>query len=200
MSANIKASKMRTNASGMPGVGSVRPLPAGMYRGDPGFFGDLWGGIKGAATGLVTGGPLGAIGGAIGGFTGASRDPAPPQITPMLNPRSPFQSAPTGIRVGGLGPGGAAPYIGLDRSGGGASPAQRAGKPSGTPGYHWNKSGYFLKSGQWIEAGTKEVRNRKMNPLNPRAVKTSMTRLGRAKTASKDLSRVTIRAKKCNHR
>lgn len=195
MSANIKASKIRAGTSGsaMPGVGSIRPIPAGMYRGDPGFFGDLWGGIKGAATGLVTGGPLGAIGGAIGGFTGASRDPAPPTLPPMLNPRGPV----TGGRIGGLLPGGAKPYVGLDYGSGGGDPAMRAGKASGTPGYHWNKSGYFLKSGQWVAPGTKEVKNRRMNPLNPRAVKSSMRRIGRAKTAAKDLSRVTIRAKKC---
>lgn len=194
MSASIKGSKLRNTATGMPGVGSVRPLPAGMYRGDPGFFGDLWGGIKGAATGLVTGGPLGAIGGAIGGFTGASRDPRPPSLPPMLNPR---QGAPTGVRVGGMLPGGSKPYAALDYGTNGDDPARRAGRASGTPGYHWNKSGYFLKSGQWVAPGTKEVKNRRMNPLNPRAVKSSMRRIGRAKTAAKDLSRVTIRAKKC---
>lgn len=65
-------------------------------------------------------------------------------------------------------------------------------------GYHWNRSGYYLKSeGRWIEPGTRLVKDRKMNPLNPRAASGAMHRLGRAKKAASMLNRVTIRKKSC---
>lgn len=46
-----------------------------MYRqGDPGFFSNLWGGIKGAVVGYVTSGfnPAGAVVGAVGGYASAA--------------------------------------------------------------------------------------------------------------------------------
>jgi len=58
-------------------------------RGDPGFFGSLFG----AAKGFITGGPTGAIGGAISGFRGS-------QPVPRAVP-SPFQAPP---RRGGVVP------------------------------------------------------------------------------------------------
>ena len=69
---------------------------------------------------------------------------------------------------------------------------QRAGRAS-SAGYHWNKSGYFLKDGSWIAAGTKEVKNRRRNSLNPRALDRALSRVTSAKRASKKLGRVTIR-------
>ena len=64
MSATIKMGKLEArNARAMPGVGSVRPVPGAGQMGDPGIFGDIWGGIKGA------------VGGAIKGFTGMGSTP-----------------------------------------------------------------------------------------------------------------------------
>jgi hypothetical protein len=186
-------------------MGSVRAIPRGMPAGDPGFFGDLWGGIKGAVGGLVTGGPLGAVGGAVTGFmggskTGPSATSAAPPLPPMRTLQEQVRFQQNGTRPPTMRervemtlPGGRSGTEGLTEE------QRRAGRAS-SPGYHWNKSGYYLKGGSYIWPGTKEVRNRRMNPLNPSAVKKSMTRLGRAKTAAKDINRVTIRAKACAHK
>lgn len=202
MSIQVRAAKAATGPS-MPGYGSVRAIPRGAPMGDPGFFGDLWGGIKGAATGLVTGGPLGLIGGAIGGFTGAGQTSPTqaPTLPPMIalprniqEPPRPNGRPPTMAERGQMiVPGGRTGYEAMTEE------QQRAGKQAGG-GFHWNKSGHFLKSGEYVYPGTKLVRNRKMNPLNPSAVKSSMKRLGRAKTAAKDINRVTIRKKACSHK
>jgi len=79
----------------------------------------------------------------------------------------------------------------------GAVPAaMMAGKPSGVAGYHWNKSGYFLKSGEYVAPGTKMVKNRRRNPANPRATSNAITRIKGAKRYAKSLSAISIR-KKC---
>jgi len=72
----------------------------------------------------------------------------------------------------------------------------RAGKASGWPGYHWNKSDYFLRSGEFVPAGTRAVRNRRRNPANPRATSNAITRIKGAKRYAKSLSSISIR-KKC---
>ena len=36
-------------------------------------------------------------------------------------------------------------------------------------GFHLNKTSYFLQSGEFVEAGTRFVRNRRRNPGNMRA-------------------------------
>jgi hypothetical protein len=188
MSATVRMAK--ANASSMPGLGSMRPVPPrGVYMGDPGFFGDLWGGIKGAATGLITGGPLGAIGGALSG-SGIIKPPTP-SLPPLINPRmpttvsrDPFQSAPTGVRIGGLLPGGSKPYVGYDYGAANGAPPK---------GMRLNKSSYFLKDGTYVPAGTKYVKIRRRNPLNPKALDRAMGRITSAKRASKKLGRVTIR-------
>ena len=202
MSIQVRAAKAASGPS-LPGYGSIRATPRGMPMGDPGFFGDLWGGIKGAVGGLVTGGPLGAIGGAIGGFTGAGQTSPTqvPTLPPMMTLPTQLQAVngrrppTTGERIQEFLPGGKTGYEGRTEE------EMRAGKRDGLPsGWHWNKSGHFLKSGAYVYPGTKAVRNRKMNPLNPSAVKSSMKRLGRAKTAAKDINRVTIRKKACAHK
>jgi hypothetical protein len=185
-------------------MGSVRAIPRGTPSGDPGFFGDLWGGIKGAVGGLVTGGPLGAVGGAVKGFIGTPAATSPTATAPFLPPMITMgpmvqqNGRPPQIKEPGF-----VPFVERLVPGGETGmmddPRYRAGKASQS-GWHWNKSGYFLKSGEYVEAGTRQVRNRKMNPLNPSAVKSSMRRLGRAKTAAKDINRVTIRKKACTHK
>jgi len=74
--------------------------------------------------------------------------------------------------------------------------AMQAGKPCGVSGYHWNKSGYFLQSGQYVPAGTKMVRNRRKNPANPRATSNAIMRIKGAKRYASSLSSISIR-KKC---
>ncbi len=46
----------------------------------------------------------------------------------------------------------------------------------GCPGYHANKSGHWTASG-YVPKGSKWVKNRRMNPLNPRAARRSIRRL-----------------------
>lgn len=70
----------------------------------------------------------------------------------------------------------------------------------GTPcakGYHYNKTGYYTKRYGWIPAGTVCVKNRKRNPLNPRALSRSISRISSAKSAAKFLSRVSVRESGC---
>jgi len=71
--------------------------------------------------------------------------------------------------------------------------AMQAGKPCPVSGYHWNKSGYFLKSGEYIPPGTKMVKNRRRNPANPRATSNAITRIKGAKRYAKSLSSISIR-------
>jgi len=78
----------------------------------------------------------------------------------------------------------------------GVTTAMMAGKPTGWPGYHWNKSGYFLLTGEYVAPGTKAVRNRRRNPANPRATSNAIMRLKGAKRYAKSLSAISIR-KKC---
>jgi hypothetical protein len=180
-----------------PGSTSQRAtvMRAGM-RGDPGIFGDIWGGIKGAATGLLTGGPLGAIGGALSGSGLISRDPKPPALpglgtigiagmpgTIMLNPR---QGTTTTTKVN-LSPLPGNIYERTTYQNGGMKP------PSG---YHYNKSDYFLRDGTFVPAGTKLVKNRRRNPANSRATNRAISRVASAKKHAKDLGRITIREKK----
>jgi len=72
----------------------------------------------------------------------------------------------------------------------------QAGKPCPISGYHWNKSGYFLKSGEYVRAGSKMVKNRRRNPANPRATSNAIMRIKGAKRYASSLSSISIR-KKC---
>jgi len=211
------------------------------YTGDPGIFGDIWGGIKGAARiGLGVAGTLPVVGGAARIASQYLFRPAPGTTT--------YSQAPIGSRMPSapqLGPGGVPPegyaepfhsqgscppgklqgprgvcrwprpskeLFGVDTRGiflgsqrgpdpnGGqngmafqATTAMMAGKATGFPGYHWNKSGYFLMSGEYVPPGTRAVKNRRMNPCNPRAVSSSIRRVKGAKRFAKSLSSITIR-------
>jgi hypothetical protein len=60
-------------------------------------------------------------------------------------------------------------------------------------GYHLNKTGYYTQQG-YVAPGTKLVRNRRRNPLNPRALSRSLSRLDgfdrATKAVEKQLARV----------
>lgn len=77
-----------------------------------------------------------------------------------------------------------------------------AGPPAGMKlacpgGFHPNKSSYHLRDGTFVPKGSKCVKNRRRNPLNPKALDRAMSRLQSAKKAAKKLSRVRIHKKKC---
>lgn len=147
-----------------------------VQSGDPGLFGSL----LGAAKGFVTGGPVGAVSGAVSGWRGGSR----PAASQLQMPQMPGVRPVPGFRGGmqRLIPGGATGY-----------------EPTGQPpkGMRLNKTGYFLKDGTYVPPGTKYVKIRRRNPLNPKALSRAISRIESGKNAASKLSRITIRKKKC---
>jgi len=151
----------------------------GDYMGDPGIFGDIFGGIKGA------------IGGAFRGFTGLGRQPAAPTAGPGSYPIRSFAPQTNGPKLridpSAIFPGGR-PFVSCPPSGASANGSMS--------GYRLNKSDYFLRSGEFVPAGTKWVKIRRRNPANARATSRAISRITGAKTYAKSLGRISIR-KKC---
>lgn len=166
-----------------------------------GIFGTLGRVIGGAAKGLLSGGPLGAIGGAASGLFGGSGPSTPPISPPQQVPSIPGfpQQAPpiarqpgTGTRTFGgiqLGP------LELGREVETFTPNGGMGTPAiGCPsGFRPNKTSYFLKSGQFVPKGSRCVKVRRRNALNPRALSRAISRVESAKRAAKRTNRITIR-------
>lgn len=171
------------------------------FRGDPGLFSTL-GGL--AAKGIGYAQQLGVLPG--GGMPVPQVLPPGPagiQINPPL-------LGPPGMGIQVALPGGAEIGFGV----GELEEAWQAVQPGQAPvvtngargaiapgGYHWNKSGYFVKGppSGYVPEGTKLVKNRRRNPLNPRALDRAMGRITSAKRASSKLGRITIR-KTCSHK
>lgn len=151
----------------------------------------------GGAKGFLTGGPLGAVGGALGatGILGSPKMLKAGKLQAYQGPMA-YNFAPGGGGwTGPRGPGAGLPQLGglmpmnqMGPMGGGGPPlagtaVMRPGGGCGVPGYHLNKAGYWknqsamMPGASWVEPGTVCVRNRKMNPLNPRALSRSMRRL-----------------------
>ena len=118
------------------------------------------------------------------------------------------------LRGGGNGNGGGPPMPPLPTPGGGftgsrpgfdrgdfmniITPGARFTAAQGVPGtrangFHLNKSSYFLRSGEFVPAGTKWVKDRRRNSLNPRALTRALGRVKGAKNASKMLANVIIK-------
>jgi len=176
------------------------------YTGDPGLFGDIWGGIKGA------------VGGAARGFMGLQPQPPRPVAGPgsfpimPMDPRTGEAVGPGGCRQIGGRPyarnqaGECVPGMTMARPGfgaaverflpGGGTGMMAAPMNGSAGGYHLNKSDYWLKSGVYVPAGTRWVKNRKRNPANARATSRAISRISGAKNYAKSLSRISIR-KKC---
>lgn len=183
----------------------------------------LFGFLGKVATGFLAGGPVGAIAGGASHLLGGGAKPAAPQIPrvtttnaavlrPIVNtmptlrpainiasagpgrpPQLPgFPQQPDSTKTSGVSlfPGG--PMVGTQTQyfpGGGTG-----APPKGdTRGYHLNKSGYWVKGGKYVEPNSKWVKNRRRNPLNPRALSRSISRISSAKNAAKFLGRVTVR-------
>lgn len=151
--------------------------------GDPGLLGGILGGLGG----LITGGPAGAVAGAVAGWKGggSSRPPSRgivgPQIPPGRGPGRTFP-LPGGSRIrfrpGDMFPGGA-PGFQVE-----GDPNVKLACPSG---YHPNKSSYWLQDGTYVEKGTRCVKNRRRNPMNPRALDRALSRLNSAKKVQNKL-------------
>jgi len=194
------------------------------YTGDPGFFGDIFRGIKGAAGGIM-GGPLGMLGGAAEGYM-RGRQPAIPTAGPgsvqithaTATARVKGRLGRAFDRLTGESQGdrnrrvdalvsqewqGTVPAPGI-------LPAIQRILPGGATGmmmapgmgmvvgggYHPNKSDYFLMSGEFVPAGSRMVKNRKRNPANARATSRAIGRIKGAKKYASALSAISIR-KKC---
>jgi hypothetical protein len=129
------------------------------YRvGDPGLFSSIFSGLKGAVGGFLKGGPLGAVSGAIGGISKAKSSSGLPTF-PMLPPAPTGLPGAIGIKVGGM------QINPLAAMPGGAPLVSAAGGAKGPTGYHLDKKTH-----------SKWVRNRRMNPANPRALRRSIRR------------------------
>lgn len=171
--------------------------------GDPGLFSFIGKGISAIGKaivptigGFLTGGPAGAILGAAGsvGILGGG---APKSVgmakanvslanlggrTPGMFP-APLPQAPSfsGAKIG---PGGVAVGTSYYAPTAGAPQAAIAAGPGKAcpAGYHLNKAAYMSRSGM-VAKGTVCVKNRRRNPLNPRALSRSMSRLKSAQRA-----------------
>lgn len=212
MSGRIKAAR----AGYMGDAGYLPAMPGTGYVGDPGVFGFIGKAIKGVASAT-----LGAA--AVAGIPGASRiaqyissrraspvaagPPVPPgfRITSggtLVRDRTRGLTAALGAKTGVGFP--------LTQIGGGMpGPPMIAGRgTSFVPdqfgncpvGHHKNKTGYWITSPQgtpsYVSPGERCVKNRRRNPLNPRATDRAISRLESAKKAVGKIGRVSIR-KKC---
>lgn len=197
------------------------------YAGDPGLFGSILGGVKGAVGSVLKGGnPLsGAISGAVSGWSGGGGQ-APPRGIPSSFPAPSTLSAPMARPPAAM-PGLSAPVTAARRLAGGSvttaakglgavgalispkgprgmSGAQQVAMANasmngmGCPrGYHPNKSEYFLKDGTFVPKGSRCVRNRRRNSLNPRALSKAIGRVEGFKKAAKRAGHITVRKRKC---
>lgn len=169
------ANKVGKARSGGGMAGRVR-------QGDPGLWGSIVGGVKG----FITGGPTGAIAGAIGGSKSKTSGM---QVNRLMAQPSAIPQVPRPGIVGTVqraAPGGATGMIDFP-----ATPGASIG------GYHANKTDYFLKDGTFVPKGTKWVKNRRRNSLNPRALSKALARVTGFKSAASKASRITIRSGCC---
>jgi len=172
------------------------------YRGDS-FIGDLGKGLVKGALGFVTGGPAGAVAGVASAFIPQPKATVQQQI-PGAPPALPGGGVTIGLPQiqwpgGGIGGGGIS-------MGGPFAPAAPAGTSLvqtsqglmcvANRGTHVNKTSYYTRQG-FVPAGSKCVSNRRMNPLNPRALSRAMRRITSAKGAASVLGRITIRKASC---
>lgn len=173
-------------------------------RGDPGLFdflksaaGVIGSGLTGGVSGLL----MGAAGAAAKGITSLisakASPPAPPPGVALTvpNPQLPVTrgtiagaaggpgiggaiqiGGPSGFRLaGGATASGGAGVVQLDDTG--SDTGEQAAVPVCTiKGHHFNKRGYWTKAG-YVPAHTRCVKNRRRNPLNPRALHRAASRM-----------------------
>lgn len=152
-------------------------------KGDPGLFGFIRkgiGAVAGAIGGLVPG-PVGAI------AKGVSRIVTPRTPRPAAGVRSPLVGAPSTMPVIQMPPS-LQPTPGFVGAAQRALPGGATGfqtTPGGNPcwpGYHLNKSRSYATG---AEPGSVCVKNRRMNPLNPKALRRAIRRQAGAITLMK---------------
>lgn len=153
------------------------------YQGD--LFGRLIGGVKGAVGGFLKGGPIGAIKGGVTGALGKPSIAAQAQLPPP--PLALIGSGRQGPDLPARFPG-AVPEPGFRGAVQRFLPFGQTGFTGAPPGYHVNKAYLrFLRAqgmGKAVQDPFSEtraknvvVRNRKLNPLNHRALKRATARI-----------------------
>jgi len=194
MSGALRASKAR---AGVASGGAF--MSRSQLMGDPGLFGFIADKFKQAA-GFIPG-PIGAIARTVFGPSSPQAPgtviatapfippPLPPVRTAGFTPINVFQEAGLPARIPEPGFGGAMARL---------FPGGESGVGTGcASGFHPNKSSYFLKDGTFIQKETRCVKNRRRNPLNPRAASRAISRLESAKKAVTRINRITIRCPRC---
>lgn len=152
----------------------------------------LIGKIGSAAVDVATGNVGGAVTTIFGG------GPTHPVIGPTI-PSMGTLPAPDSVKIKSgkimtIGPGGS-----LFASGTGPEATAYYSTPAGTSscggghGTHTNKTSYRLKDGTLVAKGSKCVKNRRRNPLNPRALNRAVSRVAAAKHYAKMLDRIEIK-------
>jgi len=206
MSMAIKASTVRTRRGQFGGNIQGAQMRAAL-QGDPGLFGFLGDAIKKGISFVQD--PLGTIGGLISGSTGLSGGPGNGQVVtngsiitsgpivaqsgfqqqPIIDINFPFQGEPgAGVTIfNPFGPSQSSPSTAL---------VAQNGNGACAVGSHLNKSSYFLKNGTFIQKGSRCVKNRRRNPLNPRAASRAISRLESAKKAVRSIDRFSIKCRR----
>lgn len=194
-------------------------IKAARFEGDPGLFGFIGKGLK-KATGIV--GDLG-----VPGVSGAARlanraltarlgNPVHRAAAPITQAPANFRMPPSRATRGGRNfnpPFGGGRGVGItlrsgrrigfgETNGTGTRTQKQQAKANAAAlecpvGFRPNKTSYHTLSEGFVEAGTKCVRIRKRNPLNPRAADRAIRRIVSAKKAVKSLSKITVR-KSCD--
>lgn len=104
-----------------------------------------------------------------------------PSSPPVLKAGSGVSIGPGGVQIGSY-----APQLPAQSGTSGALVGSGAGTPC-TAGYHYNKTAYYTKRYGVVEKGSVCVKNRRRNPLNPRALSRAMSRVKSAQKAVKCL-------------
>lgn len=142
----------------------------------------LLSGIVGAITGFVTGGPAGAVIGGVTGFAGGSSPSPGTSMVPSAPRPTPLGFGTGQISVGGgatIGPTGVNVGYGVNFGSPGTAVAKGGTCP---PGFHLNKHALApSKRHGAVPARSICVRNRHLNPLNPRALTHALRREKRAR-------------------
>lgn len=137
----------------------------------------LFGSILKGVGGFIAGGPAGAVAAVAGDkLLGGGRRQMPVQrFAPQSRP--PIRVGPVGINPRAALPGGR-PFVTHQ-----PAPQMNGAGPEGKApaGWHWNKSDYWLKDGTFVPKGTKLVKNRRRDPLNPTALRSAISRIDAGK-------------------
>jgi len=211
MSMAIKASTVRAR-SGQFGANIQGAQMRAALQGDPGLFGFLGDAFRKGVSFIRD--PVGTIAGTIAGVLtgsqGLSGGPGNGQVVtngqiissgpivaqsgfqqqPIIDINFPFQGEP------GIG-------VTFNPFGSQSSPSTALGVQNGNGacavGSHLNKSSYFLKNGTFIQKGSRCVKNRRRNPLNPQAASRAISRLVSAKKATRSIDRFSIKCRAHGH-